>query len=104
MSFENGDIVLTGGLDLRLLINEVFEDNTVSNTLFTLLEMTAPAGTQLTQQDNGSLMVASGGPLFYGLSTQDDNGNPVVNQVTVNAGQCADEDGFTGDQQLVSCQ
>lgn len=104
VSMENGDITLTGGLNLRFLVNQVFEDNTVSNTLFSLLEMTAPAGTQLSEQFNGSLMVASGGPLNYSLTTQDENGNPVINQVTVNAGQCADEDGFSGDQQLVNCQ
>lgn len=67
-----------------------------------MLEMTAPAGTQLSEQFNGALMVASGGPLNYTLTSQDDSGNPVVNQVTINAGQCADE--VSGDQQVVSCQ
>jgi len=98
----DGDIMLTGGLNLSLMLNEVLEDNTVSSTLFSLLEITAPAGTQLSEQFNGSLMVASGGPLDYSLTTQDDNGNPVVNQVTINTGQCADDS--TDDLQLVSCQ
>ena len=102
VSMVNGDITLTGGLDLSLVVREIFEDNTVSDTLFTMLEMTAPAGTQLSEQFNGALMVASGGPLNYTLTSQDDSGNPVVNQVTINAGQCADE--VSGDQQVVSCQ
>ncbi len=105
VSMDDGDITLTGGLNLSLMINELLEDNTVSDTLFSLLEMTAPAGTQLSEQFNGSLMVTSGGPFNYSLTTQDDNGNPVVNQVTVNSGQCADEDDADSDDlQLVSCQ
>lgn len=99
------DITLTGALNLSLLIKDVFEDNTVSDTLFSLLEMTAPSGTQLSERFNGSLMVASGGPLNYSLTTQDENGNPLVNQVTVNSGQCADDsEDSDGQQQLVSCQ
>ena len=101
-SMDSEDITLTGGLNLSLVIREIFEDNTVSDTLFTMLEMTAPTGTRVVEQLNGSLMVASGGPLNYSLTTQDEDGNPVVNQVTVDAGQCADNP--SGEQQLVSCE
>jgi hypothetical protein len=47
-------------------------------------------------------MVAAGGPLSYSLTTQDENGNQTVDQVTVNSGQCADD--VDGSQQLVSCE
>lgn len=102
VGMEDGDITLTGGLNLSILLREVLEDNTVSDTLFGLLEMTAPAGTQLAEQFNGSLMVAAGGPLNYSLTTQDENGNQTVDQVTVSSGQCADD--VDGSQQLVSCE
>ena len=101
-SMDSEDITLTGGLNLSLVIRQIFEDNTVSDTLFTMLEMTAPAGTRVVEQLNGSLMVASGGPLNYSLTTQDEDGNPAVNQVTVEVGQCADNP--SGEQQLVSCE
>ena len=104
VSADDEDITLTGALNLSLIVREVFEDNAVSDTLFTMLEMTAPAGTQLSEQFNGSTMVASGGPLSYTLTTQDDNGNPMVNQVTVNSGQCVDDSSLSDELQLVSCQ
>lgn len=104
VSMEDETITLDGALDIRILLREVLEDDTVSDTLFSLLEMTAPAGTVLAEQFNGSTMVTSGGPLSYSLTTQDDNGNQVVDQLTVNAGQCAEEVGIEdSDVELVSC-
>lgn len=105
VSGSGENITLDGALNLSLMIKEVFDDNTVSDTLFALLEMTAPAGTQLSEQLNGSLMVASGGPLSYSLTSPDDNDVLTVDQLTVNAGQCADDVGVSdADQEIVSCQ
>lgn len=95
---------LSGGLNLRLLVRNILDDNTVSDTLFSLLEITAPAGTALSEQFNDSLMVASGGPLNYSLTTQDENGEQIINQVTVSAGQCADDTDDTDELQIVNCQ
>lgn len=105
VQMEDGVITLDGALNLSVLIREIFEDNTVSDTLFSMLEMTAPAGTQIADQFNDSLMVSSGGPFNYSLTTQDENGNPLIDQLTVNAGQCADDVGESdSDLQIVSCQ
>ncbi len=102
---ELGDeITFDGALNLRVLMNEVLEDNTVSDTLFSLLEITAPAGTRISEQFNGSLMVASGGPLSYSLTTTDEDGSS-TNQIVVDAGQCADDVAdFDTEYQLVNCQ
>ncbi len=101
---DSGAVTLDGQLNLSLLIREVFGENMVSDTMFSLLEMSAPSGTQVTDSD-GPLMVSSVGPLNYSLTTQDDNGNQIVDQVTVNAGQCAEDVGeFADDIEIVSCQ
>ena len=99
-------ITLNGQLNLRSLVREVLEDDTVSDTLFELLEITAPSGTQLRDQLNGSQMVLSGGPLNYSLTTQDENGSQVVDTVTVSAGQCADDVGILdeSDYEIVACE
>lgn len=102
---EAGDkITFDGALNLSLLMNEILEDNTVSDTLFSLLEITAPAGTKISEQINGSLMVASGGPLSYSFTSTDEDGSN-TNQVVVDAGQCADDVAdFDTEYQLVNCQ
>ncbi len=98
-------ITLDGQMNLRFLVRQIVGDNTVSDTLFDLLEMTAPAGTQIGDQLNGSIGILSGGPLSYSLTTQDENGNQVVDQLTVDAGQCADDIGsFNSDYEIVACQ
>ena len=79
------------------------DDNTVSDTLFAMLEMSAPAGTQIIEQFNGSTLVNAGGPFVYTETTTDDFGNPSVNQVVIDAGQCADQT-FDSDFGIVSCQ
>jgi len=96
-------ITLTGGLNLSLIVNEILGDNTVSDTLFTMLEMTAPAGTQIIEQFNGSTLINTGGPFVYTETTTDDFGNPTVNQVVIEAGQCADQT-FDSELGIVDCQ
>ena len=103
-SVNSGVVTLDGQLNLSLLIREILNDNSVSDTMFSLLELTAPAGTQISGGFDGSLLV-SGGPLGYSLTTQDFNGNTIVDQVTVSDGQCADNVGeFEDDYEIVSCQ
>lgn len=97
---EDGQITLDGALNLSVLLREVLEDNTVSDTLFTLLEMTAPAGTQIVERFNGATSVIAGGPLTYTLTSQDDNGNQQIDQLVLNAGECGDDDELV----LVNCE
>ncbi len=102
---EEPVITLTGELNLSALVRGITDDGEISDTLFGLLEITAPAGTQIADQLNGSLGVLSGGPVGYSLTTQDESGNQVIDQLTVNAGQCADDIGdFDSDYEVVACQ
>jgi hypothetical protein len=104
VSATDGSITLDGALDFSLLVRQVLEDDTVSDTLFELLELTAPAGTQF-RDEFGVLLVDGGGPVQYSLTSQDDTGITVVDQLTVFAGQCADDVGdFESDVELVDCQ
>jgi hypothetical protein len=104
VSATDGSITLDGALDFSLLVRQVLEDDTVSDTLFELLELTAPAGTQF-KDEFGVLLVDGGGPVQYSLTSQDDTGITVVDQLTVFAGQCADDVGdFESDVELVDCQ
>ncbi|OED44561.1 hypothetical protein AB833_01420 [Chromatiales bacterium (ex Bugula neritina AB1)] len=94
---QGGEFVLDGDLDLRLVLNEILDNDTVVDSMSSLLELTVPAGTVLRKQANGAIEVAGGGPVNYSLTTADG-----VNQLVLDVGECGDN-GADDQLQRVNC-
>ena len=71
-------------------------------TLRQLLDLEAPDGTAISETLSGALRVDRGGPLSYSLTRTVDDETPMIDSLTIGAGQCAepDEDDV---YQLVAC-
>ena len=105
---ESGDdILIDGNLDISLFLQSQFgegdsEGNFTEFTLNQLLDIEAPDGTAISNTLSGGVRVDRGGPLSYSLTRTVDDESPMVDSITISAGQCAepdDEDVY----QLVAC-
>lgn len=106
ISEENGEITINSDLNLSAFANEAIGEDVVNvSALATMLQIMAPAGTRLAEQDNGSVLVLSGGPLGYTLTEPDVDEIPLTTSVTVAAGQCLGEavQGFEDVPAIVTC-
>jgi hypothetical protein len=107
VSEENGSILIDGNLDISMFVKSQFgegdsQGNFTEYTMTRLLELQAPTGTEIAQALNGALRVDRGGPLSYSLTSTTDDETPIVNSITVEAGQCAEDIG-EDEYQLVTC-
>jgi len=88
---EPGELIIDGNMNLSVVFNEFAENEYVDGVVAMALDMMAPNGTSFSRAGNGTTQIGGAGPFTVTFAQTPDIGNPTVETVVVNSGECFDE-------------
>jgi len=88
---EPGELIIDGNMNLAVVFNEFAENEYVDGVVAMALNMMAPNGTSFSRAGNGTTQISGAGPFTVSFAQTPDIGNPTVETVEINSGECFDE-------------
>jgi len=85
---EPGELTIDGNLNLSVVLNQFAENKYVDGLVAVALDMMAPNGTSISRAGNGTTQIGGAGPFTITLGQTPDMGNPTVETVVVDSGEC----------------
>jgi len=87
---EPGELIIDGNLDLSVMLKQFAGAGLDADVAAMALNLMATSGTSISRAGNGSTQIGGAGPFTVSVSQTPTVGNPSIETVQVNSGECFD--------------